>query len=197
MLCVAVGDGPLEFAEDVLRLLQKEDAALGDGFAHLGVRLVQAHDPGPLLGDVGLRHPEDLAIDVVEAVGNVPADLHMLLLVLPHRDEIRLVEQDIGGHQAGVGEEAGVDVVGVLGRLVLELGHAGELPEHGVAIQHPAQLRVGGHMALDEDRVLLRVQAAGDIDRDLGQGAPAQVRRVLTDRDGVQVRHEPIAFKLV
>ena len=80
--------------------------------------------------------------------------------------------------RAGIGEEAGVDVVGVLGGLVLELGHTGELAEHGVAVQHPAQLGVGGHVGLDEQHVLLRVQAAGDVGRHLGQGAPAQVGRV-------------------
>ena len=134
---------------------------------------------------------------MVEAVGDIPADLHMLLLVLPHRHEVGLVEQDIGGHEAGVGEQAGVDVVGVLGGLVLELGHAGQLPEHGVAVQHPAQLRVLVDVGLDEDGVLGRVQAAGDVGGDLGQGAAAELGRVLADGDGVQVGHEPVAVKLV
>ena len=82
-----------------------------------------------------------------------------------------------------------------LARLVLKLGHTGELAEHGVAVEHPAQLGVGGHMALDEERVLFRVQAAGDVLRELLEGAAAQVGGVLPHGDGVQVGHEIIAVK--
>ena len=121
----------------------------------------------------------------------------MLLLVSAHGDEIRLVEEDIRRHQGGIGEEASVDVVRVLGRLVLELGHAGELAEHGVAVQHPAKLSVGGNVGLDEEDVLLRVQAAGDVSRQLGDGMAAQLRRHLPDGDGVHIRHHIVAVILV
>jgi len=86
----------------------------------------------------------------------------MLTLVLPHRDQIRLVEQDICRHEDRIGEEAGVDVVGVGRGLILKLCHPAELPEHGVAVEDPSQLRVLGHMGLDEEGAALRVDAAGD-----------------------------------
>ena len=60
----------------------------------------------------------------------------------PTGTQIRLVQQDVRRHQAGVGEQAGIDVVGVLGGFVLKLGHAGELAELGVAVEHPGQLGV-------------------------------------------------------
>ena len=85
----------------------------------------------------------------------------------------------------------------MLGGLVLELGHAGQLAEHGVAVQHPAQLSVRGDVGLDEQGVLLRVQAAGDVLGQLLQGAAAQVGGILPDGDGVHVRHEVVAVKLV
>ena len=53
---------------------------------------------------------------------------------------------------------------------------------------------MGGDVRLDKDGVLLRIQAAGDIGRDLCQRPPAQVRRILTDRDGVEVRQHVIAL---
>ena len=87
----------------------------------------------------------------MKPLGDVPGDLHVLALVLPHRDQVGLVEENVGGHEGGVGKQAGVDVVGVGGRLVLELGHAAELAEHGVAVEHPGQLRVLGHVGLDEE----------------------------------------------
>ena len=45
-------------------------------------------------------------------------------------------------------------------------------------------------VALNEQRVLLRVQAAGNVLGQLLQRPPPQVRRVLPDGDGVQVRHK-------
>ena len=112
----------------------------------------------------------------------------MLLLVAAHGHQVRLVKQDVRRHQRRVGEKAGVDIVGIFGALILELGHAGKLAEHGVAIQHPTQLGVSRHMGLDEQHVLLRVQAAGNVGRQLCQRAAAQVRRYLAHRDGVHIR---------
>ena len=129
----------------------------------------------------------------VEADGNVPAELHMLLLVVPHGHQVRLVQQDVRRHESRVGEKARVDVLRVLGGLVLELGHAAQLAEHGIAVQHPAQLSVGGHVALDEEGILLGVQAAGDILGQLAQGPPPQVRRVLPHGDGVLVHDAVVA----
>ena len=117
----------------------------------------------------------------------------MLLLVAANGHQVGLIEQDVSSHQGGIGEQARVDVVRILGGLVFELGHAAQLAEHGIAIQHPAQLRVGGDVGLDEQDVLLRVQAAGNIGRHLGQGVAAQVRRHLPHRDGVHIRQHVIA----
>ena len=60
-----------------------------------------------------------------------------------------------------VGEQTAVDVVGVLGALILELGHARQLTKLRVAGQHPGKLGVRGHMALYKQNVLLRVDAYG------------------------------------
>ena len=121
----------------------------------------------------------------------------MLLLVLSHRDHIRLIEQDVRCHQAGIGEEAAVDVLRVFRGLVLELGHAAELAEHGVAVEDPAQLRVLVDVGLDKEGVLLRVQAAGDILGQLLQRPAAQGGGVMAHRNGVEIRHKVVAVELL
>ena len=111
----------------------------------------------------------------------------MLALILPHRHQIRLVQQNIRRHEDGISEEAGGDIIGVLLGLGLELGHAAQLAELGVAAKDPAQLRMLGHMALDEHDVFLRVQSAGDILGQLVHAAAAQSGGILPHGDGVHV----------
>ena len=82
----------------------------------------------------------------------------------------------------------------MLGGLILELGHSGKLSEHGVAVQNPAQLCMLRNMALDEKHALLRIDAAGKIDGHSLIGPFAQIGRLLSDGDGVQVRHAVIAI---
>ena len=64
-----------------------------------------------VLGDRDLGHDERLAEALVEALGDVARELDVLALVVADRDEVGLVEQDVAGHQHGVGEEAGGDEV--------------------------------------------------------------------------------------
>ena len=110
----------------------------------------------------------------------------MLGLVLAHGN---VINQDIRRHQHRVGEQAAVDVVGVLGALVLELGHAGQLAELGVAGQHPRKLCMRRHMALHEQNVLLRVDAHGQQQGGQLTGAAAQVGRHLAHGQAMQVGH--------
>ena len=121
----------------------------------------------------------------------------MLLLVCTHGHQISLIQQDVRCHQNGIGKQAGGDVVSVLLGLLLELGHAGELAELGIAAQDPAQLCVLGHMALDEQNALFGIQTAGQILCQLGQGTAAQVSRVLADGDGVHIHYAVDALVLV
>ena len=73
------------------------------------------------------------------------------------------------------------------------LAHAGELAEHGVAVEDPAQLRVLMDVGLDKQGAFLRVQTAGNILRQLLQGAAAQGGGVLADCNGVQIGHKVVA----
>ena len=121
----------------------------------------------------------------------------MLLLVFTDGNQVSLIQQNVRSHERGVGEQTAVDVFGVLCALVLELGHTGQLAEHGVALQDPAQFAVLRNVALDEQSVLFGVQTAGDVLCQLVQGAAAQGSGILTNGQGVQVSHEVIAVKPV
>ena len=118
----------------------------------------------------------------------------MLGLILPDRDEVGVVDQDVGCHQHRVGEQAAIDIVGVLGALVLELSHAGQLAKLGIAGQHPGQLGVRGHMALHKKHMVFRVDAHGQQQGGQLAGAAAQLGRDLTHSQAVQVCHHIQAF---
>ena len=71
--------------------------------------------------------------------------------------------------------------------LVDRATYPSRLTEAGQALQHPAGLRVRGHLALHEDRRARRVDAGRDQLGGGDQGAFAEHLRVLLDRDRVQV----------
>ena len=111
----------------------------------------------------------------------------MLALILADRDKVGLVEQDIGGHEYGIGKEACGDIICVLLRFHFELRHARQLTELRIAAKHPGKLRVLWHMRLNEHDVLLRVESAGDILRELLQTSAAQISRDLPDGNGMHI----------
>ena len=134
----------------------------------------------------------------VEALREVAGELEVLALVLADRHVLRPVEQDVGGLQDRVGEEADArGALAALGRLVLELRHPARLAEAGEALQHPRRLRVRGHLALHEDRRPLGVDAGREELGDGDEGALAQQLRVVGHRDRVQVRDEEERIEVV
>ena len=111
----------------------------------------------------------------------------MLFLIDADRYQIGLVQQDVACHQHGIGKQARIDVVGVLLGFVFELGHAAQLAELGIAGQHPVNLCVLFYMALDERDGFFRIDAAGQDQRIGLESTFFQLRRVLTDGDGVHI----------
>ena len=121
----------------------------------------------------------------------------MLALILSHRHQIRLIQQDVRRHQHRVGEQSGGDIVRVLSSLGLELGHAAQLAELGIAAQDPAQLRMLGHMALNKHDVFLGIQTTGNILGQLVDAAPAQGGGILPHGDGMHVHNAVQAVVLI
>jgi hypothetical protein len=115
----------------------------------------------------------------------------VLALVVAHRHDVGVVQEDVGGLQRRVGEQAGGhEPAGALALgLVLELGHPRQLAEAGVALHQPGQAGVLGHVALHEQRARLGVEAGGDEQGGDRQRALAQLGGVLGHGEGVQVDH--------
>ena len=121
----------------------------------------------------------------------------MLALILADGNIVCLIQQDIRRHEAGIGEQSAVYIVGVLCALILKLRHAAELAEHGVAIEYPAKLCMLVNMALQEQNVLFRVYAAGNVLGKLLEAAAAQQLRILAHGERVQIGHKIIAVKFI
>jgi hypothetical protein len=129
--------------------------------------------PGGLGVQEGLGLGEGLPEKPVEAAGDLPGELYVLHLVLPHGHGVRLVDEDVRRLQHGVHEEPAPDSL-LLGRLVLELGHAGQVPKGSEGGEDPGQLRVLGHVGLDEEGHLLGVQPRRHVDQGRLKGALGQ-----------------------
>ena len=71
------------------------------------------------LGEDGLRLGERVAVAAVEGPDDLARQLEVGRLVLADRHERRLVDDDVGGLQDRVGEQAVVDVVGLVALLLL------------------------------------------------------------------------------
>ncbi len=82
-------------------------------------------------------------------------------MVLAHRHARGPIDDDVRGLQDRVGEDSGVDVVRVLLRLFLELGHAPELAMRRDRGKRPGQFRVLGNGRLHEESRPRRIDATG------------------------------------
>ena len=199
VLRIRVGDGTLELLHHHFRRIHQQYTAgvLILRFGHFGGGVGQAHNTGANLGNKGFGNLEHVAVDAVKAASDHMGQFHVLLLIFAHRHQVGLIQQNITGHQAGIGKQTCIDIICVLGGLVLKLGHARQFAKHRVAIQHPAQLRMLMHMALDEQGVLLGIQTTGNVLRQLLQGSTAQIRRILAHGNGMQVSHKVETIILV
>ena len=106
MICLRMSSG---VGEDLDRVAER--------LAHL-LGAVRAQDDGRL-GEDRLRLRERLAVAGVEGAHDLAGQLQVRRLVLAHRHERRLVDDDVGGLQHGVGEQPEVDVVGLVARFSL------------------------------------------------------------------------------
>ena len=140
----------------------------------------------PTAGQAGAGHHEGFAVERIEALRDVARQFQVLRLVLAHRHDAGLVEQDIGGHQHRVLQQA-VAHRFLLGGLGFVLRHALQPAHRRDAGEHPGQLGVRRHRRLHHDGAGLGIDAGRQVERgdlvDLG----AQLGGLLVDRDGVQI----------
>ena len=107
----------------------------------------------PTAGKAGGGHYEGIAVERVEALGDVAGELEVLRLIFADGDGGGLVEQNVGGHEAGILKQAVAD--GFLFRgFGLILGHALQPADGRDTGEHPGKLGVGGHGRLDHDAAI-------------------------------------------
>ena len=94
------------------------------GLAHLSCRVLKTHNPCTVLWNETVRNLENIAVNTVKTLCNVSCNFNVLFLVCTDRHFVSLIEKNVGSHEYGICEKTGVDVVGMLCRLVLELRHS-------------------------------------------------------------------------
>mmetsp|Transcript_16286 Transcript_16286/g.25528 ORF Transcript_16286/g.25528 Transcript_16286/m.25528 type:complete len:337 (+) Transcript_16286:267-1277(+) len=163
---------PLDLIANHLGRVQNVDprSVRGIRLGHLVRAVREAHDArAARLDDHGLGFGEGgearyarllaslfvraaLAVFAVESTDDVACQFEVLALILADRDAIGLVEEDVGCHEDGVGEEADSHGFGAcLFGLVFELDHAFE-PVHGRgAVEEPGEFGMSRDVGLYED----------------------------------------------
>ena len=131
-----------------------------------------------LLIHLGFGDHEGLAHTVIEALGHVAGHLQVLKLVLAHGHVVRIVQQDVGGHQHRVGEEARVHVLQTV-RLVFETMRQGEAGVGEEAAQVPGKFSHLGYVALAVEDRTGNIQAASQPGGGHAVGVAAQQRWIL------------------
>ena len=128
-------------------------------FGHLGLSVGSQDLGGRRKQD--LRFRKGLSKPGIEFPGNLPRKLHVLNLVLSHRDITRLVDEDIGRLEHRIVEKSHIDVLPVLLPLLLKLGHPLQFSHRGHAVEDPGELGVFVDMGLDKEVAPVRRQSAG------------------------------------
>ncbi|MGA7311496.1 MAG: hypothetical protein WBX05_21375, partial [Pseudolabrys sp.] len=111
-----VGDHRHDLAPDDVGLSEDVDR-VADRLAHLPYPVGAQHDRG--LGEDRLRLGKRVAVARVERPDDLARQLEVGRLVLAHRHQRRLVDDDVGGLQDRIGEQPVVDVVGLAPLLLL------------------------------------------------------------------------------
>ena len=195
---VGIGGGAHDGLADLGGGIEQGDGVIqaGGGFAHLLGGVVEAHDARADGGKAGVGDDEGIGVERIEALGDIAGEFEVLRLVVADGDDAGLVEQDIGGHEDGVLEEAVADGF-LFGGLHLVLRHALQPADGGDAGEHPGEFGVGGHGGLHHDGAGLRIDAGGQVERGDLENLGAQFGRVLIDCDGMQVHDAENALVIV
>ena len=163
-----VGDCLLELLDNGLVVVVDVDA-VAFALSHLAAAIEAGNLDGFALGLVRMwLYKEIDLVEMVETNGEVARHLEMLQLILAHRHEVCLVLKDVGSHEHGIGEQAGIDIVGILACLVLEGYGLLKFAQIGVHIEEGVEFAGLGNVALHINHALLGIHASSEV---FGQNA--------------------------
>ena len=103
-------------------------------------------------GERRLRDDERVAEVVVETDRDVARELDVLALVVADRHFVGVVEEDVGGHEHRVVEQADAHEPLACRDFSLNCVMRRSSPNVGDAVEHPRELGVGAHVALHEQQ---------------------------------------------
>src|SRR3989344_1435258 len=137
------------------------------------------------------RFLECFAVLLVEFRSDFARVLNMLFLVLPHRHDIGIVQNNVAGHEDWVIEKS--DIRFKPARLLVfvrmrkfEESHRDE------RIEYPRQFRVLRHLGLLEYNEFFRVNAGSEIVAGYVQDVPAKLFRIFQRCEGVVISHHEV-----
>ena len=140
-------------------LFAKDFNGVAVALAHL--LAVDAGDEGGFFADLGFGNHEGLAILFIELDGDVTGHFHVLLLVLAHRDDVGIVEQNVSRHEHGIGKETVIHG-NALGGLVFEGVPLFQQAHGGECGEEPGEFGDFGDIRLAEENGFLGIEAAGE-----------------------------------
>src|SRR6266550_1061568 len=120
----------------------------------------------------------------------------MLLLIFADRHQVRLIKQNIGGHQYRIIKVTDAYALFLFAGLVFELRHPLEFGHARDAVEEPSQLSMCRHVGLYEDSRNFRVNADGEIDAGQFPGLRREHFRILRQGDRVEIDDAKKAFVL-
>jgi hypothetical protein len=111
----------------------------------------------------------------------------VLALVFANRHLVRAIREDVRSLQHRIQEQPGRDELALTSRLLLELSHPVQLPVSSHRSEQPAELGVLMDIPLSKKDAPRRIETGGEQHRRRVEHRPSQLRRVVRDRDRVQV----------
>ena len=152
--------------------------------AHLAHAIGSEHDRR--IGEDRLRLGEDRRIAAVEGAHDLAAELEMRRLVLADGDARRLVDDDVGGLEDGVVEQAEAVFLAVLLRLLVRRVALRPRDRHA-GVEDPRQLRVLWDVGLADQRRALGVDPNGEQVEDHLVRQPTEERPVVDGGERMKV----------
>ena len=118
-----------------------------------------------------------VAEGAVELAGDVARHLDVLHLVLADRHEMRAIDQNVGGHQHRIVEQADAGVDALVDLLLVRDGPL-QQAHVGDGAENPGQFRHLRHVGLAEEDGLVGIEAEREIIEGDVERCSAQQRRV-------------------
>ena len=197
---VAIRLSALNFLFNILRRIEKVDGSrlIVVGLTHLLRRFLQAHDTSSVLSQEDFGNGKYVfTVNSIKPLCQVTRNFQVLLLVITDRNKIRLVQQNVGGHQGRIGQKPGRHGVAALRSLIFVLSHAFQFTHIGHGRHNPTELYMFGNFRLNEENRFFRIQPGCQIDGCQLTCPFMKHLRVLRDRNGMLIDDAIIAFVFI